>query len=120
MGSAAGIPGEILLRAAGAVQKYTNTSRPNWSHPLPGGKPPFGDDPRDQEMIKEGIKDFNELHWFDSPRRRWVSPSLEVGRVDDPAEREAEAVTDRIMRMPDGGACFRLAPTAARAPATRR
>lgn len=106
MGSAAGIPSEILLRAAGAVQKYkTKTSRPNWSHPWPGGKPPFGDDPRDQKMVMEGIKDFYELHWFDSPRRQWVSPSLEVGHIDDPAEREAEAVAGHVMRMPDGGSC---------------
>ncbi|WP_144083213.1 eCIS core domain-containing protein [Rhizobium leguminosarum] len=39
------------------------------------------------------------------PIQRSVMPLLEVGRIDDPVEREAEAVTDRVMRMRDGSAC---------------
>ncbi|WP_050587379.1 DUF4157 domain-containing protein [Mesorhizobium sp. LSJC269B00] len=105
MGSAAGIPEEILLRAAGAAQKIAGTSNERWSNPGLGGKAPFGDDPNDQRLIKEGIGDFSKLRWTDSPRRRFVSPSLEVGRIDDHAEREAEQVADRIMLMRDGGAC---------------
>ena len=34
-----------------------------------------------------------------------VLPQLEVGRIDDPAEREAEDLVNRIMRVPAGGAC---------------
>lgn len=34
-----------------------------------------------------------------------VWPNLQVGRIDDLAEREAEAVTALVMRMQDGGAC---------------
>jgi hypothetical protein len=34
-----------------------------------------------------------------------VLPKLELGRVDDSAERDAEAAADRVMRMQDGGAC---------------
>lgn len=32
-----------------------------------------------------------------------LQPSLEVGAVDDPLEREADAAADRVMRMPDPG-----------------
>jgi hypothetical protein len=38
-------------------------------------------------------------------RRGLVHPKLEIGQVDDPEEREADAVADRVMRMPDGGCC---------------
>jgi hypothetical protein len=34
-----------------------------------------------------------------------VLPQLEVGRIDDPAEREAEATAEHIMRMPAGKDC---------------
>jgi hypothetical protein len=38
-------------------------------------------------------------------RGGWLRPKLEVGGVDDPEEREADAVADRIMRMPEGECC---------------
>src|SRR6266446_2749826 len=31
-----------------------------------------------------------------------LQPKLEIGSVDDPLEREADAVADRVMRMPKG------------------
>jgi hypothetical protein len=34
-----------------------------------------------------------------------LHPKLEVGAVDDPLEREADAVADRVMRMGDGACC---------------
>ena len=38
-------------------------------------------------------------------RGGWVRPKLELGAPDDPEEREADAVADRVMRMPDGACC---------------
>src|SRR4051794_15349460 len=32
-----------------------------------------------------------------------ILPKLEIGSVDDPLEREADQVADRVMRMPDPG-----------------
>jgi hypothetical protein len=52
-GSALGIPANILLRAAGWAQQNDNTSDPDWGGPF--GNPPYGDDPRDQKMINDGI-----------------------------------------------------------------
>ncbi len=53
-GTAAGIESQVLLRAAGWAQQQAGTSQPNWGTPysLSG---PYGDDPRDQFMIKLGI-----------------------------------------------------------------
>ena len=34
-----------------------------------------------------------------------VKPQLEVGRIDDPAERQADDVADRVMLMREGAAC---------------
>ncbi len=55
-GSAAGFPADALLRGAGWAQQRAKTSEPKWGNPW--GGPPYGDDPADQDWIKEGIKDF--------------------------------------------------------------
>jgi len=39
--------------AAGNAQKRAGTSRPEWGEPL--GEEPYGDDPKDQLRIKQGI-----------------------------------------------------------------
>jgi hypothetical protein len=53
-GAAAGIPQQVLLRAAGDAQIAAGTSQPGWGTPtsLSG---PYGDDPQDQAMIMLGI-----------------------------------------------------------------
>jgi hypothetical protein len=61
-----------------------------------GGNIFSAQDIRRKEFSKKGKK---------QPIRRAVMPLLEVGRINDPPEREAEAITDRVMRMRDGGAC---------------
>jgi hypothetical protein len=38
-------------------------------------------------------------------RGGWLRPKLELGAVDDPEEREADAVADRVMRTPEGACC---------------
>jgi hypothetical protein len=53
VGTAAGIPEEVLLRAAGWAQIQAGTSLPrygNWYHSTP-----YGDDPEDQAWIRMGI-----------------------------------------------------------------
>jgi len=57
-GRAVGFSEDTLLRAAGAVQKLTNTSREEWGEPW--GEPPYGDDPSDQEMIKRGVEYYEQ------------------------------------------------------------
>jgi len=52
-GTAAGIPENILLMGAGAAQLRAKTSDPQWGYPWQG--PPYGDDPKDQAAIREGI-----------------------------------------------------------------
>ncbi|MGF7177765.1 hypothetical protein FHS63_005565 [Azospirillum doebereinerae] len=57
---------DILLLMAGWAQVQAGTSSPDWgSAPSKieailgiGGKPPFGDDPDDQILIKRGIEYF--------------------------------------------------------------
>ena len=52
-GTAAGIPSSRLLRAAGMAQTAAGTSRPefgSWWRDAP-----YGDDPRDQYWIEQGI-----------------------------------------------------------------
>ncbi len=53
LGKAFGFTDQLLLRAAGYAQKRAGTSRPEWGEPL--GEEPYGDDPRDQRKIKQGI-----------------------------------------------------------------
>ena len=38
-------------------------------------------------------------------RGGWLRAKLEVGGVDDPEEREVDAVAERVMRMPEGACC---------------
>jgi RHS repeat-associated protein len=60
-GLAMGVSPDFLLQQAGQAQIAAGTSKPGWGNPgtygLFGGKPPYGDDPNDQEMIKRGIAD---------------------------------------------------------------
>ncbi len=53
-GAAAGIQSPILLRGAGYAQEQAGTSTPSWGHWY-NFRGPFGDDPADQEQIKNGI-----------------------------------------------------------------
>lgn len=53
VGQAAGIPEDVLLRAAGWAQSRAGTSKPtysDWYHSAP-----YGDDPDDQAWIRSGI-----------------------------------------------------------------
>ena len=59
VGAALGIPDEVLLRMAGYAQYSDQTSNPKWGNPL--GGPPYGDDPKDQHWIKEGIRYYREV-----------------------------------------------------------
>ena len=62
-GAAMGLATDFLLGQAGRAQRAAGTSRPEWGYPGflgygdLGGTGSFGDDPRDQEMIKRGIAD---------------------------------------------------------------
>lgn len=68
-GAAAGFSEATLLRAAGWAQVRSGTSRPEWGTSVTlleallgiGGTPPYGDDPRDQFWISEGIR-YYDLH----------------------------------------------------------
>jgi hypothetical protein len=53
-GTAMGIPEQVLLRMAGLAQLKDGTSNIGWGMPL--GFSPYGDDPKDQQAIKDGIK----------------------------------------------------------------
>lgn len=53
-GTAAGIPADILLMGAGWAQSRAGTSKPEWGHWF--GDAPYGDDPHDQQAIREGIE----------------------------------------------------------------
>ena len=70
-GRAAGFSEDTLLRAAGWAQVQAGNSRPEWGTSVSlleallgiGGKPPFGDDPKDQFWISQGFK------YYDARRR---------------------------------------------------
>jgi hypothetical protein len=53
VGTAQGIPAEILKRAAGYAQLQDGSPNPAWGSPLGGS--PYGDDPNDQYWIQKGI-----------------------------------------------------------------
>ena len=63
MGAAMGLATDFLLGQAGRAQQSAGTSSPDFGNPGflgfgdLGGTGSFGDDPRDQEMIKQGIND---------------------------------------------------------------
>ncbi|MCL6478057.1 MAG: SBBP repeat-containing protein [Peptococcaceae bacterium] len=60
-GSAIGIPENVLLRAAGFIQQRDNSGyNEKFGHWY--GKPPYGDDPNDQIMIKKGIEYYNNVY----------------------------------------------------------
>lgn len=61
-GSAMGVSSDFLQRQAGIAQQAAGTSRPEWGSPGPfggliGGTAPYGDDPRDQTLIIQGMED---------------------------------------------------------------
>ncbi len=65
-GRACGFSEGVLLRAAGTVQIFFSKSRVEWGSPLDthtsnGKQSSYGDDPRDQEMIRKGIKFYEAL-----------------------------------------------------------
>ena len=51
-GGASGFDLGTLCRAAGYAQCRAGTSLPKWGSPW--GRPPYGDDPRDQDQIQAG------------------------------------------------------------------
>lgn len=53
MGSAMGIPDQILLRAGGWAQERAGTQRPDFGHWW--GLLPYGDDPKDKKQIEAGM-----------------------------------------------------------------
>ena len=53
-GYAAGVPENILLRAAGWAQKRAGMSKKQWGEYW--FQEPYGDDPLDQHWIKKGIE----------------------------------------------------------------
>jgi putative RNase toxin 44 of polymorphic toxin system len=54
VGTAFGFSEETLLRAAGWAQRKDKTWKPKYGEAT--GGPPYGDDPRDQEQIRKGIR----------------------------------------------------------------
>ena len=59
----------------------------------------------------------DRLSWFQTrsplaelPMRGVIQPKLVVGAIDDPLEREADAVADQVMRMPDPALSITHAP----------
>ncbi len=54
-GRALGLHEELLLRGAGAYQIFSGTSRYEYGLPTDIKSSSYGDDPRDQEMIRQGI-----------------------------------------------------------------
>ena len=60
-GTAAGIPANILLRGGGFAQNRAQTSQEEWGNWYQDE--PYGDDPRDQFWIKQGI-DYANQHGY--------------------------------------------------------
>lgn len=56
-GAAMGIPDQILLRGAGWAQQRAGTSASEFGSPY--WRAPYGDDPQDQQLIKQGIQYYN-------------------------------------------------------------
>ena len=57
-GRAAGIPKNILVRGGGWAQNKARTSLDKWGKRY--SKPPYGDDPKDQEQMEAGINYYEE------------------------------------------------------------
>jgi hypothetical protein len=65
--------------------------------------------PAPPERPRDPIGNQVALHQLSrSPPR--LQPKLEIGAVDDPLEREADAVADKVMRMPDPALTLSLTP----------
>ena len=64
VGTAWGIPQDMLLRGAGYAQEQAGTSTPEWGHWDQG--PPYGDDPADQQLIMQGIQ-YYQNNCYNSP-----------------------------------------------------
>ncbi|UPG90271.1 polymorphic toxin type 44 domain-containing protein [Luteibacter aegosomaticola] len=62
VGRAAGIPSDLLLRAAGWAQTRSGNYQAENDGPL--GRPPYGDDPADQEQISNG------MWWYENCYRK--------------------------------------------------
>lgn len=67
VGNAAGYSLRALQEEAGYAQLNESVSRPGWGKPgsgIPtyrfGGEAPYGDDPRDQELIRRGYEAYNQ------------------------------------------------------------
>ncbi|MEQ4532454.1 MAG: polymorphic toxin type 44 domain-containing protein [Mixta sp.] len=60
-GTAAGIPFNILLMGGGFAQSRAGTSQKEWGHWYQ--HPPYGDDPKDQYWIQQGI-DYANQHGY--------------------------------------------------------
>lgn len=57
--SVTGLSEDIILRKAGWDQEKSGMTRKEWGHWY--GQPPYGDDPREQELIKQGIIIGNQI-----------------------------------------------------------
>ena len=68
-GTAFGFPASVLLNEAGRAQIRDKNPSPDWGKPGPPGlpqlgSPPYGDDPKDQYWIEQGIDYYkNRQHW---------------------------------------------------------
>jgi hypothetical protein len=74
VGAAMGVPEFVLLNEAGRAQRGADTSKPEWGESAPRyfpffGEAPYGDDPRDQYWIKQGIDYYRN-------RENWHRPIL--------------------------------------------
>jgi len=61
-GTAASFSEQVLLRAAGLYQMWSGTWE--FGFGLPFGLAPYGDDPRDQQMIRNGIQYYENDCWL--------------------------------------------------------
>jgi len=62
--AAMGVPEDVALRGAGVVQEKDSNSKDEWGNPwdLPGSNSSYGDDPHDQEMIRQGYEYYRATH----------------------------------------------------------
>ena len=68
---------KLLLKEAGRAQQAAGTSKSSWGYPgnrlCPWcGQPPYGDDPKDQKFIKQGVDYYrNPNNWY-LPPHPWI------------------------------------------------
>jgi hypothetical protein len=89
---AAGIPDEVALRAAGAAQKAAGTSKPEWGEPT--GDAPYGDDPDDQELIKQGMRFYEEMMSSDSESKGSTFDGHDIDNGHEPEMELDEPAND--------------------------